>query len=304
MAAASNKSPIITGGNNAHDTNNRIVFPRSFQELFATWNRLPGAIPFAGGTSLGRGPGLALDQTSRYTLTLPSTLLSLDGLEELHRITRTERYIEIGAMVRLNEIIDMGKIVPLPFTQALKGMDSPQIRNIATIGGHICEPRRRLDAASPLVALDARYELRTAALTRWISASRFSSMPGPLVLNPQELLTRIRIPLEQWNHSVYKKFKTTENRSGGEGSGAMVFLVRVQKDILTDIRAVFAGETVIQDKNSESALTGRKLPLDKRDVHHFIELWETCLSGLESPGPMMRARILNFIAACVLELAD
>jgi CO/xanthine dehydrogenase FAD-binding subunit len=297
MDAARNSFPALEGKKTSAqgDTDNQIFFPRSFQELFAVWNRLPDALPFAGGTCLGGGPA----QPSRYTLTLPPAILSLDGLDELHKITRTERYIEIGAMVTLNEIINMGKIVPEAFIQALEGIDTPQIGNIATIGGHICDPGQRRDAAAPLIALDARYELRSAALSRWISASRFSSLPGPPALGPQELLTRIRIPLEQWNYSVYKKFTAHE-----PDQASIVFLVRIQKDILTDIRVVYAGETVIQDKNSESALLSRKLPLDKRDAHHFIELWKTCLSALESPGPMMRAKILNFIGACVLELAD
>ncbi|MDR2133841.1 MAG: FAD binding domain-containing protein, partial [Treponema sp.] len=84
---------------------NQVFFPTGFQELFTAWNRFPGAEPFAGGTGFIRGQG-------RPVLILPAVILSLDKLEELHRITRTERYLEIGAMVPLNRVIRLGKIVP------------------------------------------------------------------------------------------------------------------------------------------------------------------------------------------------
>ena len=129
---------------------NQVFFPSTFQELFTAWNRFPDAVPFAGGTGIIRGQG---DQT----LALPRNILYLDKLNDLRRITRTERYLEIGAMVRLNEIIRLGKIVPEALTRCLEHIAGHHIRNQATIGGNICYPRRRLDSAAPLVALDAHF---------------------------------------------------------------------------------------------------------------------------------------------------
>jgi CO/xanthine dehydrogenase FAD-binding subunit len=278
------------------EVHNQVFFPDTLQELFTAWRRYPDAVPFAGGT------GMVKEQDNRHTLSLPANIISLDRLNELHHITRTERYIEIGAMVKLNEIINLGKIVPEVFTRSLKAAASPEVRNLATIGGNISNPDLRLNAAAPLIALDARYELRTALSSRWISASRFESVPGPLAFNPQELLTRIRIPLEQWNYSTYAHFKDQyfENELGG----SIVLIARIQKNVLTDIRIVFAGETVLRDKNSEAILSGKHLPLDRRDLAHFIELWGSYLSAMDSPGVMMRAKVLNFVEAGVMELTD
>jgi CO/xanthine dehydrogenase FAD-binding subunit len=275
---------------------NQVFFPSTMQDLFASWSRFPGAVPFAGGTCFVR------NQDSRYALTLPANILSLDGLNELQYITRTERYIEMGAMVKLNDIINLGKTIPRIFTQALKRVAGPELRNLATIGGNICHPALRLNATAPLIALDARYELRTALASRWISAARFSSFPGPPAFNPQELLTRIRIPLEQWNYSLFKSFTDPYSENGAGGS--LVFIARIQKNILTDLRIVFAGETVIRDKNSEAVLSGKRLPLDRRDISHFIELWRAFLSAVATPGVMAKARLLNFIEEAVMELTD
>jgi CO/xanthine dehydrogenase FAD-binding subunit len=270
-----------------------VFFPGSFQELFSAWTRFPDAVPFAGGTDIIRKQG-----TRRPVL--PRNILSLDKLEELRRITRTERYLEIGAMVKINEIIYLGKIVPEILTLCLQGIAGPQTRSLATIGGNICNPLRRLDAAAPLLALDAHYELRTALQTRWISAARFSPLPGPPALDSQELLTRIRIPLEQWNYSLYRKFKSKET---GE-EGVIVMIIRNQKNILTDIRLVFAGNIILRDKNSETLLIGKSLPLNRKDALSFAEHWKTYLSALDSPGDLPRVQIFNFIESGILGFAD
>jgi CO/xanthine dehydrogenase FAD-binding subunit len=274
---------------------NQIFYPSSLQELFSSWSRFPDAVPFAGGAELLRRQG-------RRILSLPRNILSLEQLEELHRITRTERYLEIGAMVKISEIIRLGKTVPEPLTQSLLGIASPQMRNLITIGGNICNPFRRLDSVAPLIALDARFELRTAQETRWVSASRFSALPGPLALESKELLTRIRIPLEQWQYSLYRKFP--DQYPADESGGGAVFMARIQKNILTDLRMVFAGQIVLRDKNSETVLAGKQLPLDSRDAAHFAELWNTFLHAVEAPGFMLRAKLYNFVESCILSLSD
>ncbi|MDR0690279.1 MAG: FAD binding domain-containing protein [Spirochaetaceae bacterium] len=272
----------------------QVFFPNTLPELFSAWSRYPDAVPFGGGTEILRGQG-------KTTVTLPPNILSLDKLDELHHITRTERYLEIGAMVKINEIIDLGKTVPEVLRQTLKGIAGPQVQNIATIGGNICHTSRRMDASAPMIALDARYELRTAQGVRWISASRFSALSGPLALKPQELFTRLRIPLEQWNYSIYKKFESPY--IGIESGGVAVFLVRVQKNILTDIRMVFSEKTILRDKNSEAFLAGKRLPLDRKDIAHYLELWKTYLSVIELKDVLLKAKLLNFIKTTIIELS-
>jgi CO/xanthine dehydrogenase FAD-binding subunit len=270
----------------------QVFFPTSWQELFSSWSRFPDAMPFAGGTAFIR------DQ-EKQVLELPKNILSLDKMDELHRITRTERYLEIGAMVKLRDIIRLGKIVPEALRRCLEGIGNPQLRSLATIGGNICVPERRLDAAAALIALDAIYELRNAGNARWISASRLSSVPGRLALNPQELLTRIRLPLDQWDYTVYRKFGNGRNTGG-----VVVFLMKNQKNVLTDIHIVFSGGGIVRDKNSEALLTGKQLPLNRRNTQDFTEHWNAFLAALDNPDPLTRTEIRNFVESLIYNLAD
>jgi CO/xanthine dehydrogenase FAD-binding subunit len=283
---------------------NQVFFPSNFQELFSAWSRFPEALPFAGGAELIRGQG-------KRSPVLPQTILSLEKLEELSRVTRTERYLEIGAMVRLNKIIHLGKIVPEVLTQCLSRIAGPQLRNIATIGGNICNPSRRFDTAAPMIALDAHYELRNAQSSRWVPASRFSPLAGSSTLAPREILTRIRIPLEQWNYSLYRKFGVPGSDEPGD---AVVFLLRNQKNILEDMRVVFSGDSVCREKSGEALLIGKKLPLDRRDARAFVERWKTYLEAAKFPEgrgggepggvTFTKARILGFIKTVIMALAD
>ena len=329
----------------------QVIFPSNLGELFSEWNRFPGAVPFAGGTSFLRVEACEVPA-------LPKDILSLEGIEELRRITRTERYLEIGAMVHLSEIVALGKIIPTALSASIQGIAGPQLRNLATIGGNICSWNKSgggIDASAAMIALDARYELKSASQSRWVSALRFSTLSsgasgqsageeGGEALPPsRELLTRIRIPLEQWNYTVCRKLHSRD--LDNEQGGILICTAKHEKNILTELRVVFAGSCVLRDRNSEIHFEGRKLPLDRKDALHYRELWEHYLSGdvspasaltkrnaghgeepesqqgggeddksgetaqaghgsLEKPGPILRSKLLNIIEACILGLAD
>jgi len=274
------------------DQLNLVFFPSSYSELFNAWSRYPKAVPYAGGTALIRKQG-------RRILELPSIILSLDKLEEMCRISRSERYMEIGAMAKLSQIIDLGKSVPVVLRCCLENIAGPQLRNMATIGGNLCFYGGRLDSSAVLLALDAQCELRNAQSSRWISASRFFSTPGQTALKPQELLTRIRIPLESWDYSIYKKFAGQSDQSK-----AAVFLARTQKNTLGDIRIVCKTDVLLRNRESESILTGKHLPLPHRIAADFVESWKAYLCGVQNMDELSRQEFVNFIEINIHHLSE
>ncbi|MDR1900876.1 MAG: FAD binding domain-containing protein [Treponema sp.] len=275
-------------------TLNQILFPRTFQELFSQWAKYPDAVPYAGGTRLFGFQGSRIPN-------LPRNLISLDKLADLRRISRTERYLEIGAMVKLSDIIYLGKIVPEALSHCLQGIATPQIRNLATIGGNLCVKERRMDGSAPMIALDALYELRSTQSSRWVSAARFSSLSGPINLGPQEILSRIRIPLEHWNYTICKKYPSAGTNNSG---GFMVFILKNQKDTLTDLRIVFTGSLVLRDKKSESILVGKQLPLERKDITIFMDHWRIYLNAVHGLDDLLLEKVNNFVETGLLALAD
>lgn len=283
----------------AHNpAHSQVLSPGNLPELFSLWNRFPGAAPFAGGTSIirrGSDPGGARG-VFREQPELPHEILSLERIEELRNITRTERYLEIGAMVRLNEILTLGKIVPGAFSQTLQGIAGPPVRNMATIGGNIFSAG---DTIAALCALDAAYELRSSGGSRWVSAIRFSTVSE--CCQKGELLTRVRIPLEEWNYTIYRKFNAMD---GGNEGGVLILVAMNKKNLLSNINVVFTGRALLRDKDSEVYLEGKALPLDRREAAHYRKYWETYLDELEYPNPLLKDKILNAIEMGILGLSD
>lgn len=91
---------------------------------------------FAGGTDLI--PELKSDLIS------PARLVNLKRVRELHGIVETEEGLTIGALTTLSEISEHETIRTRyrALAQACELAASPQIRNMATIGGNLCQDSR------------------------------------------------------------------------------------------------------------------------------------------------------------------
>ena len=85
--------------------------------------------------------------------------------------------------------------------EAVEQIGGPQIRNIGTIGGNICNGVTSADSAGTLKAYDAVLELASLDGTRVIPFSKFNIKPGKVDLRPGEILTGIRIPKESYENT-------------------------------------------------------------------------------------------------------
>jgi CO/xanthine dehydrogenase FAD-binding subunit len=259
-------------------------------ELWAEWSRFNDANLFSGSEN-------RLYMQTGKLFFLPETALVLDNIGELRKIDRTERYLEIGSMVALNSITTLGKIIPEALMLAIKSTTTYLLRNLTTIGNCICKQSTPEPVVAALVALDSRYELKTSSQSYWVPASQFSAFHQGNMLKPQECLTRIRIPLESWDYTLCRDFSAKE--SGDNGNEFAVFLAKIQKNILADIRFIFSGTTILRDKNSELELIGSKLPLDKKNTENFITIWRNHLSAIEGRSEFQKSKLLNFIEQAI-----
>ena len=266
---------------------NHIFYPASFSELFSVWNRFPAALPYAGGTDI-----------NLKNQNMEPVLLCMDKIDDLHSLTRTEQYLDIGAMVKLNSLLRLGKIVPHVLCGCLEKISGIQVRNIATVGGNILGTKG--DLSLPLTALDAQYELRTAQSSRWVSSTRFHSSAEETGIKNQELLTRIRLPLRQWDYSVYKKF------TGGSffSDESFVFLANTSKSILSEIRILYKGSTIVRNKDGEAILNGKYLPFHRKTADEFVNNWKEFLKNKLDESDFLKNAILNCIEENIYNLTD
>ncbi len=240
---------------------NQVFRPYNLSELFSFWNRFPDAVLFAGGTDLLRG------QTKRL-FTFPKTFISLDKVEELKKISRTERYLEIGAAICLSDILRLGKIVPEGMVAIINSIGNLRLRNLASIGGNILSTHRYSDLHAILIAQDATYELKSASNARWISASKFVTSGTELLQEEQALISRIRIPISSWSYVFHKKIGLL-NRDDPDG-GTFLLLCNTEKNLIMDLRMIFVGSKIIRFKDLETNLIGQTVPIGEKSMESLL----------------------------------
>jgi xanthine dehydrogenase FAD-binding subunit len=141
-----------------------------------------------------------------------ATLISIQDIKELYGVKISDDgSIIIGPGTTFTDISKnsiIQKYIPV-LGYACSQVGSPQIRNIATIGGNICNGAVSADSVPSLLALDAILEISSLDEVKYILISQFHTGPGKTILNKQkELVTKIIIPKDSYeNHgSNYIKF--------------------------------------------------------------------------------------------------
>lgn len=235
-----------------------IHVPKDLPSLFALMKRNPEALILAGGT------GILMEQGKR-TLDFPAIVMAIHEIPELGKLARTERFLEIGSGVTLAELAayNPGSIHP-SLLQAIRGVATIPIRNLATIGGNISSPVRFMDLWPVLACLDSLVELRNSSGNKWININRLVDESGMPFRPAGAIVSRIRIPLERWDVNIMIKL----GQKGYPAPETSVFAVtaRIGKGIVNDFHLVMAGERCFRSRELESSIVGRRLPLEEDTV--------------------------------------
>jgi len=264
------------------------IYPVStVAEIVSILKNVQGVTIVAGGTELARR------QTGR-TLRLPSLVLPLARVPELCTVTKTERYIDFGPSVTLDAILQLGpKNVPEALHQAVKSVANPGIRALGTIGGNVAAKGHRLTAFAPLLALDARLEIRSPAEAVWTPMNRYFSNTGKTHRERTEFISKIRIPTENWDYSVFRRIGSAGIISASTAS--FVFLVKLQKNILSDIRVAWGGSYFFRNREFENILIGRGLPIQAKEIDNVVEKAETFFPTDLFPPSYERSCFINLL---------
>ena len=118
--------------------------------------------------------------------TIPNMDYIYYGKEELH----------IGALATLDAIESSSLIkerFPIVGASACQ-VGSPQIRNVATLGGNLCNAAPSADMAPSLIGLEATAKLKGIHGERVVALEKFFIGPGQTILQEDEVLIEIEIP--------------------------------------------------------------------------------------------------------------
>ena len=147
------------------------------------------ARPLAGGTDL-------LVNMKKKILA-PGHLVSLARIEALREVTVSDHTVEIGACYTVAALAASRELASKTgaLTRGAKSLGSPLVRNLATIGGNVGSARPAADLLPPLIAYGASAQLESSRGRRSVSIEALITGPGLTAMDPDEIITRISVPL-------------------------------------------------------------------------------------------------------------
>ncbi|MBI2874285.1 MAG: FAD binding domain-containing protein [Firmicutes bacterium] len=164
--------------------------PKTLAEaLGALQDRGSGAAVLAGGTDLL----VQLKQRKRDL----SCLISVGSLPELKGIRKTpDGMLSVGAATPLGEIVSAAGLSreAACLAEAARKVGSSQVRNLATLGGNLCNAAPSADTAPVLLVMEAGARIAGPGKERVVPLEHFFTGPGATVLQPGEILVAVEIP--------------------------------------------------------------------------------------------------------------
>lgn len=190
---------------------------------------------------------------------LPDKFISVFGIKDLSQIVRHERFIDVGPGTTLAELLNIGQThLPQILCEALASIANPEIRNVATVGGNICNSDHKLTLFAPLMALDARLEFKNQTETRNENIRNFKGVPEGFILS------NIRIPILKPELSIFRRIGPEQEVN--HQSASYAFLADMEKNSLLNVHLAFAGPFSFHSKDFENSLMGKRLPLNQKEI--------------------------------------
>lgn len=128
-------------------------------------------------------------------------IVNIKGLAELKGIIYEGETVTIGALTQISSLIEnplLSRHFPV-LVDAARSLGTPQVRNLATIGGNLCNASPAADVALVLLMYEARLLIMGPSGSRKVSVQEFYVGPGQTVLQQGEILTAIEIDLPPLN---------------------------------------------------------------------------------------------------------
>ncbi len=162
----------------------RYLRPQTIEEAWKLKNEIADSSFIAGGTDI-----LVKIKNNEVR---PSALISLRLLQELKKIG-LQNGARIGSLVTITSLLanePLHEKYPL-LKEAAKNMACVQIRNVATVGGNLCNASPSADIALALLTLEATLRLSSPQGDRLVPVDEFFKGEGKICLSQNEILTEI-----------------------------------------------------------------------------------------------------------------
>jgi carbon-monoxide dehydrogenase medium subunit len=240
--------------------------------------------------------GQSLMPMLAFRLLAPKLLVDLRKLSELRERRTSAEGVRLGAMVRWRDIEDDNELAaahPL-LREAVRHVAHYQIRNRGTVGGSIAHADPAAEMPGIAVTCDAEIAIVGSAGVRAVTARDFFLGALSTVLEPDEIITEIRLP--PWPAARRWGFKEFARRRGdfamagaalfydldanGKAANAHVGIIGVGDcpRRLSEVEAVLNGSGVDETTIARAAQVTSAV-VDAQDDIHASAAYRRALAG-------------------------
>lgn len=218
-------------------------------------------------------------------------LISLRGIESLEGISLNGG-LTLGSMALFRNIErDSAIISDYPsLAQAVSVLANPQVRNVATVGGNLCNGAPSADCAPPLMVLEAVLTLEGPGGKREVPVGDFFTGPGQTCMDKTEVLTQIKVPeMAPDAGTVFlKKGRVTQDIAIVNAAALLVMEGKVCRKCRLTVGAVAAVPLRLTDV--EELVEGQEIAPDLLDrVGEMVEHAVTPITDVRSTEEYRRA---------------
>jgi xanthine dehydrogenase FAD-binding subunit len=226
----------------------------SVQEAIQLLQKNPAARLIAGGTDvlikLHKGKG-NFDH-----------LVDIHDIPELNFISQNDNGdLVIGPTTCFTEVSEAPLIlkhIPVLAT-AIRTIGGPQVRNMATIGGNLCNGVPSADSATPLICLNAQLTIAGPQGSRQLPLENFFVGPGKVALEPHEMLTQIKVTHDNYKGYAGHFYKYAMRDAMDIATIGCSAVCKMADNKLEDLRLAFstAAPVPIRCKSTEQKACGQ-----------------------------------------------
>jgi CO/xanthine dehydrogenase FAD-binding subunit len=228
-----------------------VVSPTTLDEALAL-RAEGGWLPLAGGTDL-------LVQLEAEAIPAPERVLDLSRLADLRGISTDGYDVSIGALTTYTELRHSPLIsARLPaLAEVAATVGAAQIQNRGTIGGNIVNASPAGDTLPVLLAVDAVFELGSSSGMREVPARAFWTGYRQTALRDDELLLRVRFPVDRSRRTRFRKVGTRAAQAISKVVIALSY--RDEEGTWRDVRVALGSvaATTVRAPGAEAAIEGQ-----------------------------------------------
>lgn len=281
-----------------------VAAPRSLADALRMLASGPATV-LAGGTDL-------MPQSRSGRVRFAPTLLNIQGIAELHGVTRSASGVEIGALTTIANLLEDPLIrdgAPV-LHKACDHFASSQIRNAATLGGNVCNGSPAGDTLVPLLVLGASVVLASAGpegvVKRRLPLSEFLVGPGRTARRADELLVAVQapVPAAGW---VDRYLKFGARPALDISAIALAIGGTLREGRLEDARIAFGSvaPTAIRADEAERVLA--EGPLDRARIDRAVDAADAAIrpiSDVRASDWYRRELVHNLLRRVLTDVCD